>query len=143
MDGEDDEDSAHKRKPWGETFHFCPVALNDMGVLWPGNQETALRLVQTIIGMLNCYHYATVHITFISGIVIASITSVVKKPKRNLQLIHCIMWAPLRYCITSRISKTGVYHMAGNFQGCYYLWFLILWLLLSLQVCGTAPMING
>lgn len=54
IDGEDDSDSAHKRKPWGETFHFCPVALHDNGVLWPGSQDTALRLVQTIISMLGC-----------------------------------------------------------------------------------------
>jgi hypothetical protein len=42
---EDDDRLAHKRKQWGETFHFCPVALKDRGVLWPGSQETALRLV--------------------------------------------------------------------------------------------------
>lgn len=48
MEREDDDDgSAHKRKPWGETFHFCPVALSDNGVLWPGNQDTAVRLVLT------------------------------------------------------------------------------------------------
>ena len=44
-DEEDNEALALKRKPWGETHHFCPVALNDKGVLWPGNPETALWLV--------------------------------------------------------------------------------------------------
>ena len=41
---EDNEDLAHKRKPWGDTLHFCPVALTESGVLWPGSQETAVKL---------------------------------------------------------------------------------------------------
>ena len=41
---EDSEDLAPKRKPWGDTRHFCPVALTESGVLWPGNQETAVKL---------------------------------------------------------------------------------------------------
>ena len=68
MDGEDNEDSAHKRKPWGKSFHFCPVALNEKNVLWPGNQETALRLAETNrVAMITT-------MLFISGIVITSIT---------------------------------------------------------------------
>ena len=41
-DGED-ELVMRQRKPWGDTAHFCPVALAEKGVLWPGNQDTAAR----------------------------------------------------------------------------------------------------
>ena len=40
---EDDELSARRKKPWGHTSYFCPVALKKNGVLWPGNQELAAR----------------------------------------------------------------------------------------------------
>lgn len=40
---EESEAAARKRKPWGGTLHFCPVALKEQGVLWPGNEEYALR----------------------------------------------------------------------------------------------------
>lgn len=64
---EEDDNSAHKRKPWGETLHFCPVALKDNGVLWPGSQDTALRLVITTIIMLEYfnYHCATIYTSYI------------------------------------------------------------------------------
>ena len=91
---EKDDGSTHKRKPWGETFHFCPVALKDIGVLWPGSQDTALRLVLNTIICFN-YRLVTMHLT--SGTATASITLVVKKPKRSLQLIHYAMWTPSRY----------------------------------------------
>ena len=32
-----------KRKPWGDSAHFCPLALLEQGVLWPGNQDTAAK----------------------------------------------------------------------------------------------------
>ena len=35
-------------KPWGEIRHFCPVALKESNVLWPGNNETLLRLEVSI-----------------------------------------------------------------------------------------------
>lgn len=39
---ERDEDAALKEhKPWGETRHYCPVALKEQGVLWPGNPDLA------------------------------------------------------------------------------------------------------
>ena len=47
VEGENEELN-HKRKPWGDTLHFCPVALNENAVLWPGNQETAVRLALTV-----------------------------------------------------------------------------------------------
>ena len=31
------------RKPWGVSKHYCPVALKDMEVLWPGNADHALK----------------------------------------------------------------------------------------------------
>ena len=40
---QENEAAAKKRKPWGDTLHFCPVALKEQGVLWPGNEECALR----------------------------------------------------------------------------------------------------
>ena len=42
-DGEENEEQALKRKPWGDSGHFCPVALVDKGVLWPGSQDTSAR----------------------------------------------------------------------------------------------------
>ena len=39
------EESTKKRRPWGDTAHFCPVALREQGVLWPGSEEHALRYV--------------------------------------------------------------------------------------------------
>lgn len=30
-------------KPWGASGQFCPVALRDGNVLWPGNNELLLR----------------------------------------------------------------------------------------------------
>ena len=32
-----------KRKAWGNSSIFCPVALHDLNVLWPGNQDFACR----------------------------------------------------------------------------------------------------
>ena len=46
---EDDEDGdkedSWQYKPWGDTRHFCPVALKNSGILWPGNNEIAMRYV--------------------------------------------------------------------------------------------------
>ena len=42
-EGEEEVDRIKKRKPWGDTSYFCPVALKDQGVLWPGSEEHALR----------------------------------------------------------------------------------------------------
>lgn len=39
----DEEDTSKKRKPWGVSSYFCPVALKEQGVLWPGNGEHALK----------------------------------------------------------------------------------------------------
>ncbi|KAK7500075.1 hypothetical protein BaRGS_00008622, partial [Batillaria attramentaria] len=42
--GVDEEDpNRSKKKPLGDTNHFCPVALKETGVLFPGNPETAAR----------------------------------------------------------------------------------------------------
>lgn len=38
-----EQDAARRRKPWGDTSYFCPVALKDQNVLWPGQQENAIR----------------------------------------------------------------------------------------------------
>ncbi|XP_064400448.1 adenylate kinase 9-like [Halichondria panicea] len=40
---EESEEEMLKKKPWGDTRHFCPVALAEKGVLWPGSQDYALR----------------------------------------------------------------------------------------------------
>ncbi len=42
-EAEESEEEMLKRKPWGDTRHFCPVALAEKGVLWPGSQDYALR----------------------------------------------------------------------------------------------------
>ena len=40
---EESENSSKKRKPWGDSSFYCPVALKEQGVLWPGNEQHALR----------------------------------------------------------------------------------------------------
>ena len=42
-EAEENEEQMLKRKPWGDTRHFCPVALAERGVLWPGLQDVATR----------------------------------------------------------------------------------------------------
>ena len=44
-EAEESEEQMLKRKPWGDTLRFCPVALAEKGVLWPGTQDIAARLV--------------------------------------------------------------------------------------------------
>ena len=48
-------------------MHFCPVALKDNDVLWPGSQDTALRLVLTTIIILNCFncYCATIYMFYL------------------------------------------------------------------------------
>ena len=43
MDDEEREEDVRRRKPWGDTLHFCPVALKEQTVLWPGNEDYAFR----------------------------------------------------------------------------------------------------
>ena len=53
---EEEEESGNlskKRKPWGDTSYFCPVALSERGVLWPGSEEHALRYM---------YMYMYIHV---------------------------------------------------------------------------------
>ena len=40
---DEDETTSMKRKPWGDTSHFCPVVLAKLDVLWPGNPEIAVK----------------------------------------------------------------------------------------------------
>eukprot|EP00794_Sanderia_malayensis_P000181 gene181-794_t len=40
---EDDVFSRDKRKPFGDTRHYCPVALKENSVLWPGQAECAAK----------------------------------------------------------------------------------------------------
>ena len=42
-EGEENEEASRRRKPWGDSAHFCPVALCEQGVLYPGNEDTAAR----------------------------------------------------------------------------------------------------
>ena len=43
-DAEDDDGVAAKtRKPWGDTSFYCPVALKNQEVLWPGNLDISAR----------------------------------------------------------------------------------------------------
>ena len=44
-DDQDDEDvfNKEKRKPFGDTKHYCPVALKESAVLWPGSPECAAK----------------------------------------------------------------------------------------------------
>lgn len=40
---EDDDEDPNKKKPFGETAHFCPVMLRDESVLWPGSPDCAVK----------------------------------------------------------------------------------------------------
>ena len=46
-DDEEEEDvdvfNKEKRKPFGDTKHYCPVALKENNVLWPGSSECAAK----------------------------------------------------------------------------------------------------
>ena len=55
-EAEESEEQMLKRKPWGDTLHFCPVALAEKGVLWPGTQDIAARLVNVcqLNSSINC-----------------------------------------------------------------------------------------
>ena len=58
---EEEEESGNlskKRKPWGDTSYFCPVALSERGVLWPGSEEHALRYMYM-------YMYIHVHVLYL------------------------------------------------------------------------------
>ena len=40
---EDEEEDPNKKKPFGETAHYCPVLLKERNLLWPGSSETAVK----------------------------------------------------------------------------------------------------
>lgn len=42
-EGEENPEALRRRKPWGDSAHFCPVVLHEQGVLYPGNEDTAAR----------------------------------------------------------------------------------------------------
>ncbi|XP_033125059.1 adenylate kinase 9-like isoform X4 [Anneissia japonica] len=49
MEEEEDEEVAkNKRKPYGDTKHFCPVSYAEKYVLWPGNPEIAAKYREQI-----------------------------------------------------------------------------------------------
>ena len=54
---EESETAAKRRKPWGDTAHFCPVALKEQGVLWPGSEDYALRYCISRGGIINYNMY--------------------------------------------------------------------------------------
>ncbi len=35
--------ASKKKKPWGDTSYYCPVALKEMYVLWPGSLDTSIK----------------------------------------------------------------------------------------------------
>ena len=39
----EDEDVPRKMKPWGDSSHYCPVALKESNVLWPGSDNFCLK----------------------------------------------------------------------------------------------------
>ena len=40
---QEEDPNRSKKKPLGDTNHFCPVSLHEKGVLWPGNPEIAAK----------------------------------------------------------------------------------------------------
>ena len=42
-DDEDDIFNTEKKKPFGDTKNYCPVALKDDNVLWPGSPDFAAK----------------------------------------------------------------------------------------------------
>lgn len=58
-EAEDESEEAQRRKkPWGDSSHYCPVALKEMGVLWPGKPRIVTTpLVCLCIDLsLICWH---------------------------------------------------------------------------------------
>ena len=43
---DDNEEAALKRKSWGDSGWFCPVALKEQMILWPGNQDIAMKYLE-------------------------------------------------------------------------------------------------
>lgn len=43
VDGQEEDPNRNRKKPLGDTNHFCPVALKESGILYPGNPEIAAR----------------------------------------------------------------------------------------------------
>lgn len=50
---EDDDEDPNKKKPFGETRHFCPVMLKEQNVLWPGSSECAVKYREKIYFLSN------------------------------------------------------------------------------------------
>ena len=48
---EDENENPNKKKPLGETAHYCPVMLKERNVLWPGSSETAVKYREKVYFM--------------------------------------------------------------------------------------------
>jgi len=40
---EDEDDDPNRKKPFGETAHYCPVMLKEQQILWPGMPDVAVK----------------------------------------------------------------------------------------------------
>ncbi len=52
-DEEEDVFNKDKQKPFGDTRHYCPVALKENCVLWPGQAECAAKYRERV------YYFST------------------------------------------------------------------------------------
>ena len=50
---EEDVFNMDKKKPFGDTRHYCPVVLKDDGVLWPGSPDCAAKYREKV------YYFST------------------------------------------------------------------------------------
>lgn len=50
---EEGDPNRNKKKPLGDLNHFCPVALFEKNVLWPGNPECAAKYREKVYYLSN------------------------------------------------------------------------------------------
>lgn len=53
MPSQEEDPNRSRKKPLGDTNHYCPVSLKENNVLFPGNPETAAKYREKV------YYFAT------------------------------------------------------------------------------------
>ncbi|XP_047128980.1 adenylate kinase 9 isoform X1 [Hydra vulgaris] len=53
VEDEDESNDRNKKKPLGETLHFCPVKLKENDVLWPGSNDFAVKYREKVYFLSN------------------------------------------------------------------------------------------
>lgn len=108
-DDEGSTEGSRQHKPWGDAHHFCPVALRNYNVLWPGSNEISLRYPWPLIIVQNFYQGGV----YCTGIKKRYIVSVQKKLRKSSMLILCTIQhhlSLLRYTDTLQTVNQSVWN---------------------------------